>query len=260
MKMIKKYIQAKDIEYSLVNTPQITFEVTDACNLKCTYCGYGEFYSDYDTRENKILPVKKAMLLLNYLNNLWNSAQNTSLKKEVYISFYGGEPLMNMQFIRQVVDFVENELEQQVRKFSFSMTTNAILLHKYMDYLVKHDFNLLISLDGNRDNTAYRIDKNGNPAFDRIIRNVNLLKDIYPNYFLKKVNFNAVLHNKNSVEEIYTFFKSNYNKIPSVGELNNTGIRPEKQGEFNRAYRNSTESLYQSENYSEIEKNMALRS
>jgi uncharacterized protein len=67
MKNIKEYLKAEDIEFSLANTPQITFEVTDACNLKCTYCGYGEFYSDYDKREDKMLPVAKVFRLLDLL-------------------------------------------------------------------------------------------------------------------------------------------------------------------------------------------------
>ncbi len=39
MKNIKEYLKPEDNEVPLANTPQITFEVTDACNLKCTYCG-----------------------------------------------------------------------------------------------------------------------------------------------------------------------------------------------------------------------------
>lgn len=41
------------IEKNLMNLGQITFEVTDACNLKCKYCGYGEFYGHYDNRNNQ---------------------------------------------------------------------------------------------------------------------------------------------------------------------------------------------------------------
>jgi uncharacterized protein len=260
MENTHQYLSANDVKYHLVNTPQITFEVTDACNLKCTYCGYGQFYSDYDVRENKRLLVDKALVLLDYLHDLWNSPLNTSMKKNLYISFYGGEPLLNILFIKTVVEYVKNKLASDVRHFTFSMTTNALLLHKHMDYLVKHNFSLLISLDGNKENTAYRIDPQGNPAFDTIIKNVNLLREKYPDYFKKKVNFNAVLHNRNSVESIYRFFKKNYDKIPRIGELNNMGIRPEMQETFMEAYRNSAESLHQSEHYDEIERDMFIAS
>jgi Arylsulfatase regulator (Fe-S oxidoreductase) len=259
MKDTNQYLSANDVKYQLANTPQITFEVTDACNLKCTYCGYGQFYSDYDARENKRLPVDNALVLLEYLHQLWTSPLNTSTNKNTYISFYGGEPLLNMPFIETIVEYVENKLTSNLRHFTFSMTTNALSLHKHMDYLVDHNFNLLISLDGNEENTSYRVDPKGNPAFDKIIGNVNLLREKYPDYFEKKVNFNAVLHNRNSVESIYRFFKENYNKIPSIGELNNMGIRPEMQETFMKTYRNSEESLHQSEHYDEIEKDMFIQ-
>jgi uncharacterized protein len=145
MKTEETYLQAEDIKLSLANTPQITFEVTDACNLNCTYCGYGQFYSDYDTRENKRLSPDKACVLLDYLGKLWNSPMNKSTNQNVYISFYGGEPLLNIPFIQTIVDYVENKLHCPTRHFTFSMTTNALLLHKHMDFLTGHRFNLLIN-------------------------------------------------------------------------------------------------------------------
>ena len=259
MKDPNQYLSANDVKYHFANTPQITFEITDACNLKCTYCGYGQFYSDYDTRENKRLPAEKAIILLDYLHQLWTSSLNASINRNTYISFYGGEPLLNMPFIQTIVDYVENRLPSRLRHFTFTMTTNALLLHKYMDYLVEHNFNLLISLDGNKENTSYRIDSKGNPSFDKIVSNVNLLQEKYPDYFENRVNFNAVLHNRNSVESIYRFFKENYNKIPSIGELNDMGIRPEMQETFMKTYRNSEESLQQSEHYDEIERDMFIQ-
>jgi len=87
------------IRYQLSNLQQLTFEVTDACNLHCAYCGYGEFYFDHDKRENKMLPVEKAIRIIDYLVEFWNSDLNVSENRNVYISFYGGEPLLNMPFI-----------------------------------------------------------------------------------------------------------------------------------------------------------------
>lgn len=260
MNKSKIFLKPEDVKLSLSNTPQITFEITDACNLNCTYCGYGELYSDHDARENKMLSEKTAIRLLEYLGDLWKSTLNTSFHKNVYISFYGGEPLINMPFICTVVDFIENKLNCNTRSFIFSMTTNGVLLHKYIDFLVEHKFNLLISLDGNEENNMYRLDKNKNSSFKLITKNIENIQEKYPDYFKKNVNFNAVLHNKNSVESIYHFFKNKYSKTPSIGELNNTGIRDEKKNEFWQMYKNSTNSLFQSEHYSEIEKNMFMDS
>ncbi len=65
MKEVYEYMKAIDVEISLANTPQVTFEITDACNLNCTYCGYGKYYSDYDVRENKKLSVHNSYYVFN---------------------------------------------------------------------------------------------------------------------------------------------------------------------------------------------------
>lgn len=252
-------ITSEDVRRSLSNSPQLTFEITDACNLKCEYCGYGKFYSDYDERKSTRLSPQRAKVLLDYLSSLWKSELNVSHNQNVYISFYGGEPLMNVPFIKEIISYIE-ELDCPSRSFTFNMTTNGILLDRYIDYLVEKDVQLLISLDGDRYNTSYRVDHRGVNAFDRIVKNVDLVRARYPDYFEKSVNFNAVLHNRNSVEGIYEFFQARYGKVPSIGELNNSGIRPEMREEFNRTYQSSTESLMQSEHYSEIERGMFLKS
>ena len=250
-----KRIEPVDIEKKIANLPQITFEVTDACNLKCKYCGYGEFYNDYDERSNKMLDEKKALLLLDYLIDKWNSPLNTSQGKDVFVSFYGGEPLLNMDFIRQIITYVEQSV-LLYNKCRFSMTTNGVLLDKYLPYLMEHDVKLLISMDGDRQGHSYRVDHSGRNSFDRVFKNTKFIQENYPEYFERNVNFSAVLHRKNSVAGVYQFIKDEFGKIPLIAELNNTGINPEKQDEFFETYRNVQESLYQSEDYSRIKKDM----
>lgn len=253
-----KYLTSYHVISALANLPQLVFEVTDACNLRCKYCAYGEFYEDYDCRENKMLSSENAISLINYLVEYWNSGYNFSAFSNISISFYGGEPLLNFPFIRTVVNYIKNHVSCPHRKFSFSMTTNALLLHKYMDFLKDNDFYLLISLDGDKENNGYRVDKVDENSFDRIVANIDGLRERYPDYFTTNVDFNAVLHNKNTVESIYRFFKYKYNKIPRIGELNSVGIRKDKMKEFNETYKNSQESLYQAEHYEKIEQDMFM--
>ena len=139
-------IKPDEIENNLVNLRQLVFEVTDACNLKCKYCGYGDLYYGYDKRESKYLSVNKAKVLLNYLSNIWNANITDEESPLTYISFYGGEPLLNIAFIKEIIAYVESL--KLKRDILFSMTTNAMLLDKYMDFLVEKNFSLLISLDG----------------------------------------------------------------------------------------------------------------
>ncbi|SEG22841.1 radical SAM peptide maturase [Parabacteroides chinchillae] len=257
--MDNKYLTADDVKFQLANLRQLTFEVTDACNLCCKYCNYGELYNDYDKRKNLKISLPASLKLIDYLTSYWNSDYNVSAKRYTYISFYGGEPLLNMTFVKSIVDYIE-KLPCSNRSFVFSMTSNALLLNQYMDYLVDHGFNLLISLDGDEHATSYRVNKTGKVVYSDIIRNIEILRKKYPEYFEHKVNFNAVLHNRNSVSSIYEFFKTHYNKTPSIGELNNMGVSPDKIKLFQDTYRNSEESLHQAENYEEIEQEMFLKS
>ena len=120
-------ITSEDVKRSLSNRPQLTFEITDACNLRCEYCGYGKSYSDYDERKSTRLSPQRAKVLLDYLRSLWGSELNISHNQNIYISFYGGEPLMNVPFIKEIVSYIE-EPDCPSRSFTFNMTTNGLLL------------------------------------------------------------------------------------------------------------------------------------
>ncbi|MCD7901323.1 MAG: radical SAM peptide maturase [Bacteroides sp.] len=256
---MRAYISTHHIEHAIANMKQLVFEVTDSCNLRCKYCTYGEFYEDYDKREDKNLSIEKATKLIDYLSGYWDSELRTSAQQHIFISFYGGEPLLNMPFIKAIVRYITEEKRASYRTYSFSLTTNAVLLNRYMDYFEKHKFRLLVSLDGDEKNTSYRVNLAGHNAFSTIMNNVDVLRNKYPQYFEECVSFNAVLHNKNSVQEIYSFFKNKFGKIPRIGELNSTGIREDKKKEFMETYRNTAESLKQAEHYEEIERDIFMQ-
>ncbi len=254
-KALSKRLTAEDIEASLANTRQVTFEVTEKCPLKCKYCGYGEFYDDYGEREKLHMPLNIPVNLLTYLAGFWNSGLNRSHRKDIYIGFYGGEPLENFPLVKEVVKFA-GRLKLEHNSFSFSMTTNGVLLHKYMDFLVKHNFNLLISLDGDEANNQYRVWQSGKPAFRDIMKNIEQLNREHPAFFKTNVSFNAVLHNKNSVSEIFNYVKDRFAKVPRISTLNTAGVKESEKKAFWETYSNLRQSLLDSEDYSFIEKEM----
>lgn len=223
---------------------QIVFEVTDACNLKCKYCGYGEFYSGYDKRTDRDLSIHKAKTLLDYMTGFWNSPKNIFHEKGIRIGFYGGEPLMNFSFVKETVGYAR-DIKLENNHFTFGMTTNGILLNKYIDWLVENRFRLLISLDGDESCNRYRVFHNGNPAFQAIYRNICLIRDKYPEYFREHVRFSAVLHHLNSIEKIYTFFETHFHKIPSVSNVSPIGIKESMRDRFEKIYVNPRESFSQ---------------
>ena len=86
--------------------------------------------------------------------------------------------------------------------FIFTMTTNGVLLDKYMDYIVENNIHFSVSLDGNKSNNSYRIFHNQKPSFDIVFKNLKLFQQKHPDYFEKHVRFLSVLHKKNSIFEI----------------------------------------------------------
>lgn len=251
-------ITEKNIEYNLQHLPQIIFEVTDACNLRCKYCAYADLYGGYDERENLRFPLHKAKLILDYLHDIWKKCRVDGVETPFTVGFYGGEPLLNVPFIKQVMEYVES-LEQTGRKIHYSMTTNAMLLDKYMDFLAEKEVQLLISLDGDEEGQSNRIDIKGNNSFHRVFKNIKLLQEKHPVYFKRYVMFNSVLHNKNSVERTFRFIKDTFGKEPHINALSTSGIRPDKIDEFNRTYRNYSESIRQATNCESLKSEMFIK-
>ena len=100
-------VTTRNIEYNLQHLPQVIFEVTDACNLRCKYCAYADMYGGYDERENLKFPFYKAKLILDYLANIWRNNKSEDIIRPFTIGFYGGEPLLNVPFIKKVMEYAD---------------------------------------------------------------------------------------------------------------------------------------------------------
>nr|WP_321522009.1 radical SAM peptide maturase [uncultured Macellibacteroides sp.] len=239
------------IKENIIQTKQIVFEVTDSCNLSCTYCGYGEFYDVYDERNHNNINIRYAIKFLRYIFDL----KLKSNKNKLMIGFYGGEPLLNINFIKQIIEVVNQLNAEKKMDIEYSMTTNATLIHKHINFLVANKFEILISLDGNEENHSYRVfSKNNKNSFRKVIENIDMIQKDYPVYFANYISFNAVLHNRNSVKEIYEFIYTRYNKISVISELLSSNIKPKKKEFFEKMYHSMRESEaeYQKEESSMI--------
>lgn len=255
--MKKSDITENDIYKKIIDLKQIVFEVTDSCNLNCKYCAYSDLYDGYDIREGLKLPFEKVRVLLDYFFEIWDENKTRGCYYPVSISFYGGEPLLNIPLIKQTIEYIDNYKDVGKRFFYF-MTTNGMCLDKHMDFLVEKKFRLLISLDGDEFGDSYRIDHSGKGSYSKVFNNIKTLEKKYPNYFKNFVQFNAVLHNRNSVENLYSFFKENFNTSPSISTLSTNGIKKDKAKEFLQMYQNMSDSIIQSNRCSELESELFI--
>jgi uncharacterized protein len=192
------------------------------------------------------------------MTDYWNSPKNHYFNKEIRIGFYGGEPLLNFPFIEKVVQYAQR-IPLKYNSFSFGMTTNGILLDKHIDYMVKNNFHTLISLDGDEAGNGFRVFHNGKPAFDTIYKNACLVREKYPDYFEKYVSFSAVLHRLNSVEKIYDFFKSHFDKAPGISEISPFGIKDSMRETFAKVHVKMVDSFSEASTRVKCETNLSLR-
>ena len=214
-----------DIKNSLQNLSQIVFETTTACNLRCRYCCYGEGYNTFASRHWKHgnLRFSIAKAVLDFLTYTFNTSSYTQAIEEPFaISFYGGEPLMNFTVIKDIVDYAET-LNFRNRKLSFTMTTNATLLSRYAEFLCRHNFKLLVSLDGDKNHNIHRKDSHDKESFDVVIENLNKVRALYPEWF-STFRYNSVFTNASDVNEIVKWFRKKFGKVPNFSPLNDQTV------------------------------------
>ncbi|MDX8341765.1 radical SAM peptide maturase [Draconibacterium sp. IB214405] len=241
----------------LVNSRQVTFEVTETCNLNCKYCGFGELYSEEDSRTKAKMDSRVAIRFLEYMRSYWNSSNNRSHNKYIVIGFYGGEPLLNIEFIRTVTDFVDKS-DFKHNRIVYNMTTNGVLLDKYIDFLVEQNFMLTISLDGNEIHNSYRVQKDSGESFNKVFKNVEFIQKKYPDFFKENVSFNSVLHDRNNIEDILLFFEKKFDKVPSINQLTEAGIKEDKKDLFLKMFKSSFLSLNESRDLDYLKNKMKI--
>ena len=221
---------------AISNTYCIDFEVTERCNLNCYYCAYGKFYNNIDKRNDQDININRAIAFFDYIVKYINSPQSTLVNNPIHIGYYGGEPLLNFKAVKELTEYAKGTELKNDNFFKFFMTTNGVLLNKYMDYLVENDFMLTISLDGNREHNSFRTFHNEKESFDIVFRNIKKLMSHYPEYFKSRVLFNGVLHGKNNIEDVTKFFRKEFSIMPRLSIVSETG--------FNNDYMNIYDSEF----------------
>jgi uncharacterized protein len=251
-----EYISSEQIISNLVLLKNLCFEVTDACNLACDYCVYRDLYGDHDERHGKMMEFQQAKAVIDYLANYWANEITGRLEDRLTISFYGGEPLLNMTLIKDVIQYLKKtNLNRQI---IYNMTTNAMLLDKHIDYLVENDFSLLVSLDGDLKGNGHRRQHNGSSSFQQVFNNLKYAMRKYPDYFAKRVRFNVVLHDLNDVDTSIKFIHSEFGSIPNISEINPRGLKKESVQLFRSLYKDIDNSINCSNNTVGIQNSMGF--
>lgn len=206
-----------DIKNSIRNLPQVVFEMTTNCNLKCEYCCYGDGYTTFQNRKSGSIDLITAKTVLNYVAKIFADNKFEECKQPFAISFYGGEPLMNFHVIKEIVEYA-NSIHFKGKNIFFTMTTNALLLKRYAAFLDMHNFKILVSLDGAKKHDDYRRTPNGGTSFNTVYENLLYVKQYYPRLF-SNIRFNSVYTDISDANEIIDFFDREFGKSPQFSIL-----------------------------------------
>ena len=144
--------------------------VSHDCNLRCTYCFAGK--GDY-RQGRMVMSADTGKKAIDFL------LSQSGDREHLEVDFFGGEPLMNFDVVRQVVEYARGREEEQGKRFRFTITTNGLLLDdEKIDYINREMSNVVLSLDGRKsvnDKVRSRVDGSGCyeaivPKFQKLVR------------------------------------------------------------------------------------------
>lgn len=149
----------------------IVLELSNECNLNCIYC-YGEGGS-YG-RKKELMSIETARKSVDLLFN------NCGSLKEIHITFFGGEPLLNFSVLKETVAYCHELETKSDRHFTFSMTTNGTICNDEIEqFCIKNKVHVMLSIDGQKCiQDKQRPSCDGKSSFDKIIPNIERFKRI----------------------------------------------------------------------------------
>lgn len=183
---------------------QIILELTEQCNLRCSYCIYGENNDLFREFGQKSMDFEIAKKSIDY------AAAHSG--KELAISFYGGEPLLEFDLLKQCVDYCRETMPH--KDLFFSITTNLTLMtHDKAEYFAKQkDFAVTCSIDGPEEiQNYYRKFPDGTGSFKIVLEGLKNIVLAMGEDAENRVNLSMVAAapvTKEKFEKTQIFFES----------------------------------------------------
>ena len=121
----------------------LCLHIAHDCNLACKYCFAEE--GEYHGRR-ALMSYEVGKKALDFL------VANSGSRKNLEVDFFGGEPTMNFEVVKQLVEYGRSIEEANNKKFRFTLTTNGILLNdEILDFANKEMSNIVLSIDGRKE-------------------------------------------------------------------------------------------------------------
>ncbi|MBQ7499548.1 MAG: thioether cross-link-forming SCIFF peptide maturase [Clostridia bacterium] len=140
----------------------LCLHIAHTCNLNCEYC----FASQGKYRgERAVMSFETGKRALDFL------IENSGGRRNLEVDFFGGEPLMNFDVVKQLVAYARSVEKELGKNFRFTLTTNGLLIDDdVIDFANRECSNVVLSLDGRKEiHDRYRVDYSGKGSWDRIV-------------------------------------------------------------------------------------------
>ena len=140
----------------------LCLHVAHTCNLNCAYCfaSQGKYHG-----ERAVMPFEVGKQALDFL------IANSGTRRNLEVDFFGGEPLMNFQVVKDLVAYARSIEKEHNKNFRFTLTTNGLLIDDdVIDFANREMSNVVLSLDGRKEiHDRYRVDYAGKGSWERIV-------------------------------------------------------------------------------------------
>ena len=140
----------------------LCLHVAHTCNLNCAYCfaSQGKYNG-----ERAVMSFEVGKQALDFL------VEHSGKRHYLEVDFFGGEPLMNFQVVKDLVAYARSIEKEAGKNFRFTLTTNGMLIDdEVIDFANREMSNVVLSLDGRKEvHDRYRVDYAGNGSWERIV-------------------------------------------------------------------------------------------
>ncbi len=140
----------------------LCLHVAHTCNLNCAYCfaSQGKYNG-----ERAVMSFEVGKQALDFL------VKHSGKRHNLEVDFFGGEPLMNFQVVKDLVAYARSIEKEAGKNFRFTLTTNGMLIDdEVIDFANREMSNVVLSLDGRKEvHDRYRVDYAGNGSWERIV-------------------------------------------------------------------------------------------
>ena len=140
----------------------LCLHVAHTCNLNCAYCfaSQGKYHGD-----RALMSFEVGTRALDFL------IENSGTRRNLEVDFFGGEPLMNWDVVKRLVEYARSVEKEHNKNFRFTLTTNGVLIDDdVIDFANREMSNVVLSLDGRKEiHDRVRVDFAGNGSYDKIV-------------------------------------------------------------------------------------------